>query len=369
MTGQAVLIVDDNPTNIGVLLDYLSEAGFRVLVAQDGESALEQIEYARPDIILLDVMMPGIDGFETCRRLKQKETTREIPVIFMTALSETVDKVKGFNVGAVDYITKPIHQEEVLARVTAHLTIQSLQKSLQEQNARLQQEITERQKLIAELDAFAYTVAHDLQNPLSVIIAYTEVLQANWATAEEREEAVSAIGQNGQRMTNIIKELLLLAKMRKSDVILKPVDMARIVDEAKQRLVVMIEERQARIIKPDVWPVALGQAAWLEEVWVNYLTNGIKYGGHPPCLELGATVQGDGKVRFWVQDNGRGLTPEEQAKVFVPFTQLNQVETEGNGLGLSIVQRIVEKLGGQVSVKSDGVPGRGCRFSFTLPAG
>lgn len=364
----AVLIVDDNPTNIGVLLDYLSDAGLRVLVAQDGESALEQIEYARPDIILLDVMMPGIDGFETCRRLKANETSQDIPVIFMTAVSETIDKVKGFKVGAVDYITKPIQHEEVLARVKAHLTIQSLRKSLQEQNWQLQQEIVERQRLIAELDAFAHTVAHDLQNPLSVIIAYTEVLQASWATAEDHEEAMRAIAQNGQRMVKIIKELLLLAKMRKTDVEVAPLDMTAIVAEAQQRLVTMIEERDAEIIKPDGWPVALGHAAWVEEIWANYLSNAIKYGGQPPRVHLGAAVQSDGMVRFWVQDNGPGLTPEEQAKLFVPFTQLNRVDAEGSGLGLSIVQRIVEKLGGQVGLESDGVAGQGSIFSFTLPS-
>ena len=137
-----VLIVDDNPTNVSVLLDYLSEAGFRVLVAQNGESALERVAFAYPDIILLDVLMPGIDGFETCRRLKSSPAGQDIPIIFMTALSETVDKVKGFSLGAVDYVTKPIQHEEVLARLTAHLTIKQLQQQLQAKNDYLQAEIT-----------------------------------------------------------------------------------------------------------------------------------------------------------------------------------------------------------------------------------
>lgn len=147
----SILIVDDNPINLGTLFDFLTNAGFKVLVAEDGESGIEKANYARPDVILLDVIMPGIDGFETCRRLKANESTQEIPVIFMTALSQTAVVVKGFELGAVDYITKPTQQEIVLARVATHLTIQRLRRSLQEQNARLQQEIKHRQQAEAEL--------------------------------------------------------------------------------------------------------------------------------------------------------------------------------------------------------------------------
>ncbi|NUN14056.1 MAG: hybrid sensor histidine kinase/response regulator, partial [Myxococcales bacterium] len=363
----SILIVDDNPTNVTVLLEYLSDSGFKVLVAEDGQSALEQVAYLKPDLILLDVMMPGVDGFETCRRLKEKEETRDIPVIFMTSLADTLDKVKGFNIGAVDYITKPIQYEEMLARVTTHLTLRNLQRQLQAQNLRLQEEIAERQKLIQELDAFAYTVAHDLQNPLSIIIAYTELLQASWSSEAERQEAVQVIAENGTRMTNIIKELLLLARMRQTEVMTQPLDMSKIAHEAQQRLIFMIEEKQAEIIIPDSWPVALGHAPWIEEVWANYLGNALKYGGQPPRLELGATPQTDGRVRFWVKDNGNGLSAADQARVFTPFTRLTQERVEGYGLGLSIAQRIVEKLGGQVGVESENLPGRGCTFYFTLP--
>ncbi len=136
---DVIVIVDDKPTNLGVLFDFLTDSGFKVLVAQDGESAIQKVEYAHPDLILLDVMMPGIDGFETCRRLKANAATQDIPVIFMTALSDTVDKVKGFSLGAVDYVTKPVQQEEVLARVTTHLTLRNLQKRLQAQNLELKE--------------------------------------------------------------------------------------------------------------------------------------------------------------------------------------------------------------------------------------
>jgi two-component system, cell cycle sensor histidine kinase and response regulator CckA len=140
-----ILIVDDTPSNLEMLFDFLADAGFKVLIAEDGESAIERAEYAPPDLILLDVLMPEMDGFETCRRLKAKELTKDIPIIFMTALSETVDKVRGLNLGAVDYITKPLQHEEVLARVQLHSRLRNLTKTLQQQNLRLEQEIQQRQ--------------------------------------------------------------------------------------------------------------------------------------------------------------------------------------------------------------------------------
>ena len=138
---QTILIVDDVPANLGVLLDFLDTAGYQVLVAESGKGALSQLEYAQPDIILLDVAMPGIDGFETCRRLKKDERWRDTPVLFLTALNETTDKVRGFEVGAVDFISKPLHPEEVLARVRAHLQIRSLQQDLEEKNALLEKAV------------------------------------------------------------------------------------------------------------------------------------------------------------------------------------------------------------------------------------
>lgn len=145
-----ILIIDDNYSNLEFLGNFLNDSNFNVLVASNGETAIFQAEYSQPDIILLDVIMPGIDGFETCRRLKENEATKNIPVIFMTALSNTEDQVKGFKVGAVDYITKPIQSEELLARVTTHLTLQKLQKQLRKQNLRLQQQMA-RERLIATM--------------------------------------------------------------------------------------------------------------------------------------------------------------------------------------------------------------------------
>ncbi len=367
-----ILIVVRNSSNLGVLYDYLKGFGFRVLITNDGPSALSIVDYVIPDIILLDTKLPGnLDGFDVCQQLKARKNTKHIPVIFITGQTNTVDKVRGFTVGAVDYITKPFQSEEVLVRLKTHLTIQSLRMVLEEQNARLQEEIVEREKLIEELNAFSHTVAHDLKNPLAVIVTYAQYLEKFGTTMEPdvlREHA-GIMFRNSRRKNNIIDELLLLSTVSQEDVETNPLEMGPIVAEVQDRLAFMINEYQAKLVVPtdDEWPVVLGHGPWVEAVWTNYISNAIKYGGRPPQVTVGANVHPGGMAEFWVKDNGAGLTEEEQKRLFTPFTRLNQVSTEGHGLGLSIVQRIVEKLGGQVGVKSEGEPGQGCTFSFFLP--
>jgi signal transduction histidine kinase len=367
-----VLIIDDVPANLDLLFKHLHRSGYRVLVAQDGQTAVRQAEYAQPDIILLDVMMPGIDGFETCRRLKANEITQEIPVIFMTALADTANKVRGFEVGAIDYVTKPFDRQEVLARLETHLTIRNLQKNLRAEiaerekvEAALRETMAELQVRNEELDAFAHTVAHNLKSPLGTLMGIAEALTLDLSLPpDEIRLYLESIARSGRKVNNIIDELLVLASVRKREVKPVPLNMAGIVAEAQQRLNDLIVQTQAEVIAPESWPAALGYAPWIEEVWVNYLSNGIKYGGDPPRLRLGATIQPDNQVQFWVRDNGPGLTLEERTRLFKPFTRLAEVRTQGYGLGLSIVRRIVEKLGGQVGVESEG---EGSTFSFTLP--
>jgi signal transduction histidine kinase len=223
-----------------------------------------------------------------------------------------------------------------------------------------------------ELDAFAHTAAHDLKNPLGLMIGYADVLSVilkedfGDLPLENVLGHVQTIAKHGHRMGRIIDELLLLAGMRQVEVEIEPVDVEGTAREALQRLVDRIEEYQVEIILGETWPMAMAYGPWIEEVWVNYLDNGIKYGGQPPRLELGAERLPDSRVRFWVRDNGPGITPEEQGSLFSPFTRLDQADTKGHGLGLSIVRRIVEKLGGEVGVESE--IGKGSKFTFTLPA-
>ena len=363
-----ILVVDDMPANLRLLTQMLTEHGYKVRAAVNGTWALTTARVAQPDLIVLDILMPDMDGYEVCRRLKADPQLCGIPVLFISALSEVEDKVKGFAVGGLDYITKPFQREEVLARIQTHLTLRQLQRELVAANAELAQRLAELQVKNEELDAFAHTVAHDLKGTVTNIVGFAELLQetGNPLPGREWHVAVQCISESALKMSNVIDELMLLAGVRKAQVRTRPLAMDDVVAGARQRLAYLIEEYHAEIILPDSWPVVLGYGPWIEEVWINYLSNAIRYGGQPPRVELGATLQDD-QACFWVHDNGSGISPEQQARLFAPFARLGQVETKGHGLGLSIARRIVERLGGQVGVESQGVSGQGCVFTFTLP--
>jgi signal transduction histidine kinase len=241
-------------------------------------------------------------------------------------------------------------------------------RNLKQSEEALRQQTLELQARNEELDAFAHTAAHDLKNPLALIVSLAYALDENYAglSGEELKENLHIVKSTAFKMCSIVDELLLLAEVRKADVQLEPLDMAVAVAAARERLIQMIEECQGTIIMPSTWPPALGYRPWVEEVWTNYLSNAIKYGGCPPRVELGATPQPDGMVRFWVRDSGPGLTQEDLARLFTPFTRLSRLRFSGHGLGLSIARRIVEKLGGQVGAESQ--VGQGSLFFFTLPA-
>jgi signal transduction histidine kinase len=267
---------------------------------------------------------------------------------------------------------------EVLAPLAA-AAISSAQffQELQQSTIELQERAIQLQAHNEELDAFAHTVAHDLKSPVTTIVGYASMLEETYDELPDEllHEMLSEVAQGANKISRIIDELLLLAGARKKDVAMERLEMGTVVHEALNRLAGMVEESQAEIILPETWPQALGHGPWVEEVWANYISNAIKYGGQPPQVELGAdqvmispgsTGEAEGEyVRFWVRDNGPGISPEAQARLFVPFTQLDQVRGKGHGLGLSIVQRIVERLGGQVSVDSE--IGQGSLFAFSLP--
>jgi two-component system sensor histidine kinase/response regulator len=353
-------------------------------------------------LILLDINMPGMNGYEVCAALKDDPRTRDVPVIFISALDQTEDKIKAFTLGGVDYITKPFQIEEVLARVKTHLTLYALQRQLAATNHELRAANAELEASNADLTAFARTVAHDLKNPLSAIIGFSSLMEMRFTRMDPEKiaENLHRITVTGYKMRDIIDELLLFARVRQLDALeIGPLDTGAIIAEVLTHLEQRIQEAQAEIVMPEAWPVASGYAAWVDVVWGNMISNAIKYGGDaaanlPPRIELGYTDFGlpvvdldrspftsqseietlkskienpESKVVFWIRDNGPGLLPEECAQLFTPFTRFHQDKAEGHGLGLSIVQRIVEKLGGQVGVKSAGVQGEGCTFWFALP--
>jgi len=257
------------------------------------------------------------------------------------------------------------HSEDRLREHAA--VLQSLNEDLERMGERLREDAANLQARNEDLDAYAHSVAHNLKNPLAVLVTTSEVItNVTDLTRKELREFTQQIRNTAYEMNSIIDNLLLLAEVRKTEAPLEPVDMDSVVTRVRERLSYMIKQHKAQINIPPAWPAAIGYAPWLEEVWANYLSNAIKYGGQPPHVELGAALQPDGMIRFWTRDDGIGLPGEDQARLFAPFTRVGQVHKPGHGLGLSIVLHIIEKLGGQVGVESE--PGKGSLFYFTLPA-
>lgn len=235
--------------------------------------------------------------------------------------------------------------------------------TLEEQIAWRTQELQYRNQ---ELNAFAHTVAHDLQGLLAQVVMYVDMLYDDYArlSSADHKEYLRIIGRSGRKMKEVIDSLFLLATVSQAEVKITPLEMDEVIRDVLQRLDDEIKQAQAHLEFPPRWPAVQGYRPWVEAIWVNYVSNALKYGGRPPCIILGATPLESGQVQFWIQDQGDGITPEDQAKLFTPFTRLHNQE-KGHGLGLSIVKRIAERLNGTVGVSSS--PGQGSRFYFTLP--
>lgn len=352
---ETILIVDDTPANLSVLVDTLSEAGYQLMVAEDGEDALAQTTHTKPDLILLDVMMPGLDGFETCGRLKTAAATRDIPVIFMTALNETAEKVRAFNAGAVDYITKPIQHEEALARISTHLTIRRLRGKLEQQLA-----LTER---------FMRIASHDLRNPLCLILMSGELARRKGATPEVTEYLESIHASAGQ-MRRIIDTFL---NVRKTGSEGRPqagrVDLNLMTAAVVAQNEPAAERKQLSLILElaEKMPQAKADAGFAYQALTNYISNAIKFlpPGGRVVVRSSAT---DFRVRLEVHDNGPGVPVAERRGLFTEFARLSNRPTggeESTGIGLSIVKQLIE--GEQGAVGADFPTGGGSVFWFELP--
>lgn len=235
-------------------------------------------------------------------------------------------------------------------------------------NQQLVAEIDKRGKLINDLESFSHAVAHDLKNSLGSISSSTEILEDSIKNNDGKtlNEISELIRISADKALHITEELLTLARISHEEIEMKPINMQTVFQEAQKQLKQQIENSGAEIVSPDHWPTAMGYAPWIEEIWTNYLTNAIKYGGNPPKIEVGAEVNDD-CVKFWVKDNGDGLTKEEQSKLFSKYVRLAPKKAEGYGLGLSIVKSIADKLDQSVGVESDGIKGEGSLFYFSLP--
>jgi two-component system, sensor histidine kinase and response regulator len=400
---KTILIVDDQADNLNVLLALLRRQNFKVLVAQNGEECLQIIQHANPDLILLDVMMPpGISGFEVCQRLKSQKDTHDIPILFMTALSETVDKIKGFQVGAADYITKPFQYDELVARVNAQLSIRQLQQDLKTQNQLLKDEINRSQKLEearektnkllqntlqlkdnssdelskcqAELkknhialETLTRTLNFDLKTPLKTIITLSSVVEKGYSLKKDISiKTLQQLAEAGQEAFNIVDNLLLLVESEKQEKVESGlIEMSDIVNfVVEQRLSYQIKHHQAKIKLATVWPSVPGVRAWLEAIWICYITNALKFASGSPLLELGATPIPDDKVRFWIRDNNQGLRKIEVEQLLIS-SHLLQAENKEKNSELSAVQYFLEKMKGEAGIDKST---KGYLFYFTLPA-
>ncbi len=290
-----------------------------------------------------------------------------LPVFFAFAIalpSKVVEYVIAQSTAELTHINQQL--EDLVIERTSALRAEIIER--QQAQEALYQRTIELEKRNEELDAYAHTVAHDLKSPLASIIGFSDLLEKRYdkIPADKFGYYCSIIAQNGHKIASIVDALLLLASVRQvEDVPKETLNLPGIMEDIQQRLADAVLQNKAEIIMPDFWPSVTSYPSWVEEILVNYVSNAIKYGGTPPRIEIGATDHVDGYVRLWVRDNGRGLTPEEQARLFIPFTRLDQVRAKGHGLGLSIVQRIAEKLNGRVGVESE--VGQGSTFYFILP--
>ena len=248
-------------------------------------------------------------------------------------------------------------------------TIKKTEEKLKKTNSQLKSEIVKREKLIKSLDSFGHTLAHDLRNLLGSIYSSSEVLEEGIQNDDKEllNEMVEIIKDSAGKTIKITKELLILATVSHQNVNKKPLKMDLIISEAYNQLKEQIESSRAIINLPETWPVALGYAPWIEDVWVNYLSNAIKYGGIPPVISVGAEETDDDNIKFWIKDNGNGIVKSEQPKLFKKYTRLDPEKAQGYGLGLSIVNQIIDKLEGTVGVESTGKEGEGALFYFILP--
>lgn len=354
---ETILIVDDTPANLGVLVETLSAAGYALMVAEDGEEALAQTAQSSPDLILLDVMMPGWDGFETCRRLKAQATTADTPVLFMTALNETSDKVRAFAAGGVDYITKPIEHEEALARVRTHLTLRRLRRELAVE--------------LALKERFLRFAGHDLRNPVCLILIATELARRHAAYPERVAEQLGSIGESVAQIRRIIDTFLGI-RVAAPGATGGPIDLGLLASAVMRQHEPAAERKQTRLSVElaDDLPLARGDATLAYQVLANLVNNALKFTPRGGQVTLRARRSGD-TVRAEVQDTGPGIPTAERAKLFKEEARLSPRPTDGeesHGHGLVIVKQLAEAQGGRVGADFPGKGGSVFWFELAVVA-
>jgi signal transduction histidine kinase len=390
-----ILIVDDTPENLQVLSATLLDRGYKVRGVINGKMAIRAARAGSPDLILLDIKMPEMDGYEVCMQLKADPKTSEIPVIFISALDEVLDKVTAFQVGGVDFITKPFHVAEVLARIEHQLTIQRLKKQLLDRNTELQQEIIERKKAEEAAAAaslaksqFVANMSHELRTPLNAILGFTEVMSRDSFLGDENIENLRIINRSGQHLLELINDVLDLSKIEAGIIALdeRSFDLYQLLDTLEQMFQIKAETKNLQLkffVQANVPQYIKTDEKKLRVCLINLLGNAIKFTSDGGRICLRASVESKQQlaeseiypnstsgepflILFEVEDTGVGIAAAEIDTLFDAFvqTEAGRNAADGTGLGLTITKKYVQIMGGDIGFKS--VLGEGTSFQFNI---
>ncbi len=352
-----IFIAEDEPTNLRVLYNMLKKGNFRMAAAGNGNLALTAISKAQPDLILLDVMMPGLDGFEVCERLQKDPATKDIPVIFLTARIDEEDVIRGFNVGAVDYVTKPFNRAELLSRIKTHLELKFARESLKELNA--------------TKDRFFSVLAHDLRNPLQVLSLSVEFLHKkyNLCSEDKKKEYIQKLYSGTQLLAALLENLLEWSMSQRGVIKCRPekLDIGELVDGSIDLTRESAEKKGIKIISRIVNETyAFADRNMIRVVIRNLLSNAVKFTNTGGKVKISAS-ESDNFIEITVADTGIGINLEDIPGLFQIDKQITTAGThmeKGSGLGLILCKEFVEKNKGTISVIS--APGKGASFKFTL---
>lgn len=371
-TKGEILIVDDNQVNLDVLRRTLETEGHKISAVKSGNDALKITPRLQPDLIILDIMLPDIDGYEVCRKLKEHKITRNIPIIFMTAKNEVEDIVKGFKTGGVDYITKPFNQEEVCVRVRNHLITQKLFLTREKLIAKLESNNIKLVEVNKLKNKFLCMASHDLRNPLASIRGFSGILMKNNKIVEDKElqQFIGIIHESSQHLLDMVNDLLDYSVIESGNLELK-LEKGSIKTLVEKQVKINQLLAQSKNISISVSIDKVSETTYdnrrLGQVLDNLLSNAIKFSNSGTSVMVEVRDLGN-NIEVMVKDEGVGISAEEQKKLFQSFPKLSSKPTGGEkstGLGLAIVKKIIGAHDGFLKVQSE--PGIGSRFTFSLP--
>jgi signal transduction histidine kinase len=360
-----ILIVDDTAANLRVLGSLLRSEGWTVAAATSGEQALKLVDRRLPDLALLDVMMPEMDGFELCRRLRAATATRDLPILFITALTDEENIVRGFSEGAQDYIAKPFRQAELIARVRTHL-------ALRDATRRAEQQAADLARLNADKDRFYSIIAHDLRSPLAGMLGLSEALAANLAefTPAELAESTIEMAKSARNLYQLLENLLEWSQLQTGHMECRPerldlqvvlTDLADLFSQSAQQKNIAL---QLQLLPAEAW----GDRRMIHAVFRNLLSNALKFTRSGGAVTLRSGMR-EGKVVGEISDTGEGIGPAQLEHLFSlgtkPVSKTGTAGERGTGLGLVLCRELIERAGGAIAARS--VPGQGSVFTVALP--